>query len=131
MAGDGAVLGLGGALMNGHALLQVEQGASPALTELAAAGLVARQQAVPVILLGGAVVDKAVDGLVTDYGRAVGAAQAAGDLLGGPALQQAFPHRGAQLRGSSELVRSTPLATPVRERLRAQRSVTPFPGLGR
>jgi hypothetical protein len=117
--------------VNRHALLQVEQGAAPAGTELAPAELVARQPAVPVILLGGAVVDKPVDRLVTDYRLAVRATQPAGDLLGRPALQQAFAHRSAQLQRGGELVRSPPLATPVRERLRAQRSVTSFPGLGR
>ena len=60
----------------------------------------------PVILLGGAVVDKAVDRLVTDYRLAVRATQPASDLLGGPALQQAFAHRGAQLGRGGELVLS-------------------------
>ena len=129
-AGPGAVVGFRGAIVNRHAVREEVHRAASASAESSPAGLAARQEAVPVILLGGAVVDKAVNRLVRDHRLAVHAAQPAGDLLGGPAFQQAFPHRGAQLGRGGELVGSAPLAAPVGERLRPQRIVTSFPGLG-
>ena len=130
VAGPGAVVGFRGSGVNGDAVEEELDGAAAARAESPAAGLVAGQEAVPVILLGGAVVDKAVDGLVADKRVAAGPAQAASDLFGGPTLPQAFPHRGAEGGPSGQLVRSAALAAPVGQGLSPQGIVTSGPGFG-
>ncbi len=126
----GAVLGLRGAIVNRHAVPEVQHRASCAGAQATAAGFAARQEAVPVILLGGAVVDEAVDGLVRDHRVAVETPQATGDLLGRPALLEVATHRGPQDGRGSELVGSAALPAPLGERLGARRRVTALPSLG-
>lgn len=97
MAGQGAVVGLRGTIVNGDAVLDMVDGAAAPLAQAAAAGLVAGQEAMPVILLGGAMVDEAVDGLVADQGRAFEVAETTGDLLGRPTLFQVETDLSAKL----------------------------------
>lgn len=66
VAGERAVVGLRGTMVNGDAVGKEVDGAASAAAQAAATRLVAGQKAVPVILLGRAVVDKAIDGLVAD-----------------------------------------------------------------
>ena len=88
VAGKGAVVGLRGTIVNRDAVGEEVDGAAPAAAQTAATRFVAGQETMPVILLSGAVVDKAVDRLVTDPGWALEVAETTGDLLGGPALFQ-------------------------------------------
>lgn len=97
VAGKGAVVGHRRAIVNRDAVLDVVNGTASALAEAAAARLVARQETVPVILLGGAMVDEAVDGLVADQGLAFEVTETAGDLLGGPTLFQVETDLSAKL----------------------------------
>src|SRR5579863_2261164 len=128
VAGLGAVVGLRGASVNRHTVLEVQHRTSAARAQVSAARLAAGQQAVPVILLGGAMVDEAVDGLVRDYRLAAGATEAAGDLLGRPALEQVLAHQGAELGAGGEFMGAAALTTPVSEGLSTKGRVASFPG---
>jgi hypothetical protein len=127
-----------GAFRNGRSqCLQLTSGASrtsniTAVTgaEAAAARLVARQEAVPVILLGGTMIDEAIDGLVRDDRVAAPSAQAASDLLGRPALEKVLADEGAELGRGGEFVGSATLTTPLGQLLSAQGIVATLPGFG-
>src|SRR5215475_4302523 len=81
--------GIGGdrPLADGHAGLDVADRAGASLAAWPAAVLAARQEAVPIVLLRGAMIDEAVDRLGTDDRATMQARQSAGDLLRRP------PHR--------------------------------------
>jgi len=130
VTGHGAVLGLRRTKVNRDAVLEVIDGTPSPPAEATTARLAARQEAVPVVLLSGAMIDETIDGFVGDHRGAVPATQAAGNLLGGPALKQVLAHRGLELRRGGEFVRSTALTAPVGERLGAQGDVAPCPGFG-
>ena len=88
VAWERTVVGLRRTIVNGDAVGKEVDGTAPAATQAAATRLMAGQEAMPVILLGRAMVDEAVDGLVADEGLALEVTETAGDLLGGPALFQ-------------------------------------------
>ena len=96
VAGVGAVVGLGRAVVNRHAVLQELDRTASGPAESAPAGLAAGQPAVPVILWGGAGVDKPGDRLVPDPLWAARSAQPTGDRLGGPTRLEGAAHRGAR-----------------------------------
>jgi hypothetical protein len=97
MAGLGSVVGLRGAIMNRHAVLEVLNGTASAKAQAATPMFATRQEAVPVILLGGAMIDETIDRFVGDHGVAVGATESTGNLLRGPAQQQVLAHGGLEL----------------------------------
>jgi hypothetical protein len=97
VAGEGAIVGLRGTMVNRDAVREEVDGAAAAAAQATAPRLVAGQETMPVILLSGAVVDKAIDGLVADQHRAFQMTETAGDLLGGPALFQVETDLSAEL----------------------------------
>jgi hypothetical protein len=98
VAGGRAVVGLRRTIVNGDAVLDVVDGTATPLAEAAATGLMTGQETMPVILLGRAMVDETVDGLVADESRAFEVTETAGDLLGGPALLQVVTNLRPQFR---------------------------------
>jgi hypothetical protein len=98
VAGEGAIVSLRGTIVNRDAVGKEVDRAAATAAEAAATGFVARQEAMPVILLGGAMVDKAVDGFVADEDWVFEVAETAGDLLGGPALFEVETNLSPQFR---------------------------------
>ena len=97
MAWGGAVVSLRGTIVNRDAVLDMVNRTAAALAEATPSRLVAGQEAVPVILLGGAMVDEAVDGLLADQGLAIEVTETTSDLLGGPTLFQEETNLSAEL----------------------------------
>ena len=128
VAGLRAVVDLRGALVNGDAVGEMQDGASAARAEASATRFAARQEAMPVILLGGAMIDETGDRLMGDHRLAANSTQATGNLFGRPALEQELPHLGAKERRGGELVGSASLTTSFGESLSAEGGVTPSPG---
>jgi hypothetical protein len=105
-------------ILNSDAVLEGSRRSYFLAAQEAGARLGTRQQTMAVILLGGAVVDKAVDRFVGDKGLAV-AAEAAGDLLGRPTLLEVTTHLGPQCGRGVEFTRSAALAALLGECLGA------------
>src|SRR4029453_12928389 len=103
VAGFGPGIGDGRPLADGDAGLDVVDGAGAALAPRPAAVLAAGQEAVPIVLLRGAVIDEAIDRLVADDRATMLARQPAGDLLRRP------PHR----KEVTALVPQSRLAPPL------------------
>ena len=96
MACGVAVLGIGGSIVDGPAIL--EAGSGSALVEPATPELAAQQVAPPAAVVGALQlgVDEAIDGLVADDRTPRIESEAAGDLLGRPSLGEAVEDVFAQ-----------------------------------
>jgi hypothetical protein len=98
MARGLAIGGLDGSFIQANTAFDEACGTSAPLAAATALALAARQIAAPAEVRGAGDlgIDEAVDALVGDHLATVLAGQAAGDLLGRPALAKAFQHRAAQ-----------------------------------
>lgn len=92
MAGVGAFR----SLAEGDTVFDEVDGTGTPPAEPATAVLVAPQQMVPVVLLGGPMIDETIDGLMADDGVTMQVRQSAGDLLGRPSHRKAVADEASQ-----------------------------------
>lgn len=86
-----------GSFSDGNTVPDVIDRTSPAFTEPATAALLLRQQAMPVVALGAAEVDIAIDGLMADAHARLRKRQPAGDRFGRPSHRKNLSHRNTTL----------------------------------
>src|SRR5258706_2939688 len=131
MAHRNAGVDLKGAFVNGHASLNVLYGAAPAHAQPAAAVLELRQQAMPVILLGAAMVDEPVNGFVGDDTVSSLGPELARDFCERPTGAEPTVYVGTQRRIAGEFEACVPMASALAHRLCAGGLVAAAPRLGR
>ena len=116
---------------NGNTVPDVIDRASTAFAEPAAAVLLVREQAVPVVALGGAEIGIAVDGLVADAHARLIQRQPAGDRFGRPSHRKFVSHETAQFRLARHFGAPLPFASTLHESVSPQRLIATRPLLRR
>ena len=89
-----------------------------------------RQQPVPVIFLGTAMIDKAIDGLMTDDCATLFTRQPASDLFRRPSHRKAIPDLLLQCRLARQFMTTVPSPSPQGQTMGPGRLVTAIPDLG-
>src|SRR5437667_4209495 len=112
---------------DGNTVPDVIDRASSALAEPAAAVFRLRQQSMPVVALGAAEIDIAIDALVADAHARLHKRQPTGDRFGRPSHRKFVSHETAQSRLARQLEAPLPLTPPLRQIIGAQRLIAARP----